>query len=484
MAARVRRVFRRGLDGTETSLAIVAVAYALLQVALGPARIGLGWDEAVYVSQVAPNIPTAYFSAPRSRGVSLLVAPIAQFTTSTAAIRAYLIVLSALGVYGAFRIWLRVLSRPAVVLAAVLFAGLWPTIFYGNEAMPNFWVAILAVGSLGCLVAAVQARENRRRLYVVAGLCIAAMGLIRPSDAGWFALPIVVAALTAWRRTWVLQVTVLGLVAGIAPWVIEAYTSYGGLGNRLHLASLNEGGLRPHVGFVYEARALYGPLLCRPCARASHPLALDIWWVLLPVAVVAAVALARRTSRFSPLLFAGLCSVSVAAPYLFLVGYAAPRFLLPAYALAALPVADLLTTFVGSAVQHRIRFIAVVSAVAIFLSGQVAVAAFQVPVQQVERVNYSSVASQLHGLGIKPPCMLDGNYAAPVAYYARCDTLVAHGSPRPRTESDWVAYADQHNLTVITRDGELVRPYARHWRIYTFRNTDKHRWVAYLPPPR
>ena len=35
-----------------------------------------------------------------------------------------------------------------------------------------------------------------------------------------------------------------------------------------------------------------------------------------------------------------MCGFCVAAQYLFMINYAAPRFLLPAYALLAVPVAD------------------------------------------------------------------------------------------------------------------------------------------------
>lgn len=42
-------------------------------------------------------------------------------------------------------------------------------------------------------------------------------------------------------------------------------------------------------------------------------------------------------------LLAAATGISTAVPYLFLVEYAAPRFLLPAYALLALPVAEYLT---------------------------------------------------------------------------------------------------------------------------------------------
>jgi hypothetical protein len=70
-----------------TPLAVVAGAFTLAQLVLVPPGMGLGWDESVYVSQVSPHAPAAFFSAPRARGVPLLVAPVAAWSTSTELLR-------------------------------------------------------------------------------------------------------------------------------------------------------------------------------------------------------------------------------------------------------------------------------------------------------------------------------------------------------------------------------------------------------------
>ncbi|MFE5027716.1 hypothetical protein ACFRAO_31405 [Streptomyces sp. NPDC056656] len=56
-------------------LAAVSGAFALIHLALIAPGLGLGWDESVYVSQVSPQAPAAFFSAPRARGIAYLVAP-------------------------------------------------------------------------------------------------------------------------------------------------------------------------------------------------------------------------------------------------------------------------------------------------------------------------------------------------------------------------------------------------------------------------
>ncbi|MFD0442572.1 hypothetical protein ACFQ10_08465 [Streptomyces indonesiensis] len=110
-------------------LGLVAIGYAVVQLTMVIPHTGhaLGWDESVYVSQVDPRTPPAYFSAPRSRGVSLLVAPLVSATDSIPALRILLMLLSAGALYGAFRVWTRLLPAPQVALAALLFSGLWIT---------------------------------------------------------------------------------------------------------------------------------------------------------------------------------------------------------------------------------------------------------------------------------------------------------------------------------------------------------------------
>src|SRR5690348_16150566 len=68
-------------------LIAVAVAYALAQVLFVSPHLLLGWDETVYLSQVSPHVPTEYFSPPRFRGISYLVAPVAVFTHNVVIVR-------------------------------------------------------------------------------------------------------------------------------------------------------------------------------------------------------------------------------------------------------------------------------------------------------------------------------------------------------------------------------------------------------------
>ena len=149
---------------------------------------------------------------------------------------------------------------------------------------------------------------------------------------------------TAWRRP-----ALLGALAAAwwraAEWVIEAYVSYGGLAHRLSDASRIQGGLGWNIAVGDQLRALGGRCCAARAAVRRHPswrpcggTPCHCW---LPQRCVA-VRARRPVATLVPL----ACAASAAFPYLFMIGYAAPRFLLPAYALLAVPVADRLVRMV------------------------------------------------------------------------------------------------------------------------------------------
>lgn len=206
-------------------LLAVAAAFALVQLVLVVPRAGLGWDESLYASQLSPRVPAGFFSAPRARGVTYLIAPVVWATGSVSALRTYLAVASSVALAIVYWPWLRVVRRAAVVpLAALLFAGLWVVGFYAPEAMPNLWVACGAVAAAGWFARYV-AGGGRVALGGLAA-ALAVVALMRPGDAFWLAVPLFAAAVLvrAWRRPALLGTMVGGLALGGAQWIVEAYT--------------------------------------------------------------------------------------------------------------------------------------------------------------------------------------------------------------------------------------------------------------------
>ena len=245
----------------------VAAAFTAAQLIFVAPRLGLSWDETVYVSQVSVHAPAAYFDPARARGIPVLVAPVTMLTSSVLApadlpvgcVRGRPLPRTA----GLARL------RPArqLALAGVFFAGLWTAEYYGPQAMPDLWEALSSLAATGLFLQAAApagasgarpvdaaggsaagtgaaavsvpaAAPLRRRLAPLAGLaaCVAVAALVRPGDALYLAaaLGIAVIAVPRWRQWQLLAAIVAGFAAGAAQWVIEAYLRFGGPLNRLH----------------------------------------------------------------------------------------------------------------------------------------------------------------------------------------------------------------------------------------------------------
>ncbi|MFE9875977.1 hypothetical protein [Streptomyces sp. NPDC005784] len=458
------RVSRR--PGGLGLLALVAAAFTLAQLILVHPGMGLGWDETVYVSQVSPHAPAAFFSAPRARGVSLLVAPIASWSSSTTLLRVYLALLSGLGLFVALRVWRGLFPVRVLALAGALFATLWVTLFYGPQAMPNYWVAIGALVCVGCFLRAQADGHDRAALWGI-GLSAALMAWMRPPDAVWVTLPLLVVAVAVprWRRAGPLLALVAGLLAGAAEWIIEAYVSYGGLGQRLSDGSRIQGGLGWNIAVGDQMRSLGGRVLCRPCTGAMPNPVVMAWWFVLPLIAVLGLVIAFRARRTAPTLLLLACATTAGIPYLFMIGYAAPRFLLPLYALVAIPVADALVHVVT--VPGRRRRPVIVTLVAIGLAGHLAVqfAVLQATVRRTtdSHHGWAVTAAELHRLGVRPPCALAGHQSVPIAFYTGCSSWAVGGHNANATPESITRSARRMPVAVVTIPGSKPPGYARTW---------------------
>ncbi|MEU3982108.1 hypothetical protein AB0F77_18725 [Streptomyces sp. NPDC026672] len=441
-------------------LAAVAAAFTLAQLLLVRPGMGLGWDETVYVSQIGSHAPAAFFSAPRARGTSLLVAPVTAWSSSTVLLRCFLAVLSGLALFLALRAWRGLFPARVLALAGALFASLWITLFYGPQAMPNYWVAVGALTAVGCFL---RAATDRRALWGLAA-STSLMAWMRPTDAVWTVLPLLALALCrrAWRH---LAALLAGLVTGAAEWVVEAYVSFGGPMRRLADGAAIQGGLDGHLAVLDQLRGLAGRTLCRPCAGPlPHP-AVTLWWFVLPVLAATGLAVAVRARRTAPTLLPLACAATAAVPYLLLIAYAAPRFLLPAYALLAVPVADALTHLATrtAPVPRPVT----VTLLALGLAGHLAVQ-FAVLVHTVDRTTaahraWARIAAALHDRGVRPPCLLTGHDAVPVAYYAGCASGATGGHNANTTPAEIARTARRTPVAHLAVPEGRPPGYTRDW---------------------
>ncbi|MFG3259771.1 hypothetical protein [Streptomyces sp. NPDC048172] len=503
--ARARRRERKRRSRRAPWLGLVATGFAALQLALVVGRFGLGWDETVYVSQADPRVPAAYFSAPRSRGISHLLAPVLAVTDSTTVLRIALATASAAGLYAAFRVWRPLLGRTVPAVAALAFATLWVTVLYGPQAMPNLWVALTAVAAVGWFLRATAPPEPAlARVLPGLALAVALATLFRFSDGLWLGLALLAAcAATGARRgrdrdrgrvhsfrTAVPSAAAVlgGLALGSAEWLVEAYVRWGGPGARLAASSATEGGIHPHWNAPTALRGLNGPLLCRPCAvhltRPTHTL----WWLALPLLAALACTLAALAARTAPraprpavTVLPVLCAAALSVPYLLLLDYFAPRFLLPAYALLSLPVAGLAARTVAAVrpgLPRRLAALALAALFAAHLTAQYAELRTHVTAARATARRYQLAADRLHALGARAPCLITGEHAPPIAYYAGCASANVSGNNRDTTAPALRRRATEEPVAALTA-ADRPPHYARTWPAHPLPGTGL---TAYGPP--
>lgn len=451
-------------------LIAVAVAFLAAQVAL-MGSLPLGWDESIYASQTDPRRPALEFTAPRARGMSWLAAPVQAVTGSIVALRIVLAVVSSAALFGAYALWLRLGARGSVPLAALGLTTLWVTIFYGPTLMPNVLVALAAVVATATLLGAALGRSGRALPWLGA-LAIAVATLARPGDVAPIGggLALVVLAHRPWRTRAValLGPLVAGGVAGALPWIVESELRYGGTLARVHRALSTQGTGERFVP-DYQLRALDGPLLCRPCDRSANPippLGVVLWGVcLLLVALAVVLAVRRLLEEPALVVVPTVVGACCAVPYLFLVGYAAPRFLLPAYALLALPAAAAVCWVVAHAsIPKGVSWLAI----AIVAAGHIAVQqrwlAEVMAFERSSRDGWLAVSEALADHGVEPPCTLLGRLSAPVGYVSHCDNArVSMPGDEQFTDADLAERIRSEQVALVLRSGEAVPDVAAAW---------------------
>jgi hypothetical protein len=477
------------------ALLTTGLAYGVSQVQVW--RVMLGWDESIYLSQVSRAAPAAFFSAPRARGITWLAAPLQPVSSSVTDLRVYLSVLSALALVLCFRVWFTVIAPHAAVLAAILFAGLWVTRFYGALLMPNLWVAFGGVAAVGGFLRLTADRHDRVGLVALPlGLAVAA--LMRPSDAAWLAAPMLAFAVLVprWRPNLRLYLLIaLGSALGAAPWVVEAYQRFGGILGRLRRAGAIQGGLGWHPeSLLQHWRTMDGPLLCRPCTPAPTPPPTTFWWLVIPVAVVVMVLLARsgrkpdRDPEALPIaLLPAAVGASVAFPYLFLLGYSAPRFLLPGWALLSLPVGMALHEALpeGEAgrrghLRYVVTVVLVLALAAQILAQQTVLTRRTTSSARTTRV-YVQLAEDLTRLGVRPPCVISGIRSPQIAFHTRCRSRNVRGHDGSITVAALEDLARRQPVALVLAPGKKIPHYARDWERHRLSVTHRGRpWGAYL----
>lgn len=332
--------------------ALLLVALAVIVVHVGVVGLDrpVNWDEVIHLSQVNPQRPAVFMEPHRTRGLSLLVAPIAVFDPSMVALRAGLTLLGAAGLFAAFRTWVPVVGWAAPV-AAALYATHWVTIFYSVEVLPNHPAALLSVAAAGLVAQTVDRDGLGRATGGKLALLFAIFAMVRPPDAAVVGVAVAIVLLTLQGRRGVRPVVLaaVGGAAGLLPWLVEGAVRFGlgPLGTVRSASEYSVGGPSVNKLPLY-LRSLEHKLRCaRSCLEnyaergggweLPPPATTTVLLVALAVALVGLVLGGDRVRR--AVAVPVLASVGLVALYGLGGGAMNLRYLMPAYALLLFPPA-------------------------------------------------------------------------------------------------------------------------------------------------
>ena len=398
------------------ALIVVGVVYVIAQVALISLSRPPGWDETVYLSQVMPGADALDFLAWRARGITLLVAPVSWLGGSVRDVRLFLMVASALAMVATFRLWIPLIGLAAPA-AGVLFSFSWLGLLSGTEVMPNLWAALLGLATAGLIARRLEGGEGWHA--VLASAVLATMALVRPTEAtvlaGAIGLYVVVFRRTQWR---VLFGLALGLVLGWLPWFIEMSIRFGGPMNALDEAAVE------HFAKASVTQNVVLHLASTDGRPPGSPAALGgvLWWSLLVILAVVAIARAPRSTDRAVAILACFGALALATEYLVFVSALAPRFLLPAYAFASLPAAIGVVALLRGGVVSRAAGVLVLVLLIPWAIWQGDVARRFQDKRMISTLAFRAVGLKLRELADGRPCSFLSPHGYPqISFTSGCD---------------------------------------------------------------
>ena len=415
------RPARRRL-GRESPVWLIVVAAAFLAAELTPAllRLPLGADEITYIARTSVRVSGVMLPPVHGQGAGLLAAPVTLLTDSLTAIRVWMSVLSAVGLFLGLLSWRGLRPMWVLVLAGVILASLAITQDSGVQIYPDWWGALGVLALTGLFLQTVTGRLRSRRVLPLIAIASLVIVLMRPQNIVFIMGPAILAAILVprWRDRRVLVAMAVGSALGFLEWIIGAYVWYGGLSTRLHEAGQEPPALSLYFSLGTQAKVLSGPWYCVPpggCHGWTMP-GESVWWIVFLGVVILGLWVSWRTAAKASAVLAAATAVWVIVLYSFLVPFGAPRYILPALALMAILAADAVAWLVTKA---RWRRTGVAFACVFLVSGIVSqrlVLQSEAATEKTERP-FQAEAAHLRSLGVRPPCAMG---SPSIAYYAGC----------------------------------------------------------------
>jgi len=412
---------RRDLVGRDSLFWLVLVSALFLAAELTPTllRMPLGADEITYIARTSVRVSGVSLPPVHGQGVGLLAAPVTLLTNSAIALRIWMSVLSAIGLFLAMLCWRGLRSMWVLALAELILASLAITQNSGVQVYPDWWGALGVLALTGLFLHAVNGSMSDRAVLPLIALASLLIALLRPQNVVFLMGPVILAALVVrrWRKPKVLIAMGIGVALGFLQWLVGAYLWFGGLGGRIQLSGQEPPSLRLYFALGTQLRSLNGPWYCTPpfCSGWAMPWESPWWLAFLAIAALGLWVGWRSTTKASSVL-AAVTAAWVFLLYAFLVPFGAPRYLLPTFALMAILAADAIVWAVS---ESRWQKLAAIAACLFLLAGIVSQRAILQRQGSYLRLGrqFQAQAAQLQKMGVHPPCAMVNTS---IAWYLGC----------------------------------------------------------------
>ena len=401
---------------------LILVTGAFLAAELTPAllRLPLGADEITYIARTSVRVSGVMLPPVHGQGAGLLAAPVTLVSGSLLAVRIWMAVLSAAGLFASLLTWRGLRPMWVLALAGLILGSLAITQDSGVQIYPDWWGALGVLALTGLFLHAVNGTMPPRVVLPLIAIASLVIVLMRPQNIVFIMGPAIIAALVVpgWRKPKVVAAMGVGIALGLLEWIIGAYFWYGGLASRLHQAGQEPPAFRLYFSLGTQAKVLSGPWYCVP-PGGCHGWAMpgeSVWWVVFLGVVALGLCIAWRTAAKASAILAAGTAVWVIVLYSFLVPFGAPRYLLPSLALMSILAGDAVAWLVTDA---RWRKTGVAAACLFLLSGMISqriVLQHEVAAERAERP-FLADARELRQEGVRPPCALG---SPSVAYFVGC----------------------------------------------------------------
>jgi hypothetical protein len=412
---------RRDRLHADSVLWLVLVSVLFLAAELTPAllRMPLGADEITYIARTSVHSSLISLPPVHGQGAGLLAAPVTLLTNSLLALRIWMSVLSATGLFLAMLCWRRLRPMWVLALAELILASLAISQNSGVQVYPDWWGALGVLALTGLFLHAVNGSMSQRVVLPLIAVASLVIALMRPQNVVFLMGPAILAALVVrrWRKPKVLAAMGVGVAAGFLEWLLGAYLWFGGLSERIQLAGQEPPPLHLYFALGTQVRYLNGPWYCTPpyCTTWALPLETPWWVAFLAAAALGLWVAWRRPAKASSVL-AAATAAWVFVLYAFLVPFGAPRYLLPTFALMAILAADAIAWAVTESPRRKLA----VAAACLFLVGgmvsQREILQHQISDQRFGR-QFQAQAAELRKMGIHAPCAMVNTS---IAWYLGC----------------------------------------------------------------